>query len=71
MVRNLDHRIEVAGPINDTLLKKELIDIINIQLKDNQKARVLDSELLNKYVPLKGKAYKSQEETYLYLKGKK
>jgi len=71
MVRNLDHRIEVAVPINDLSIKKELIDIIKIQLKDNQKARILDSELANKYVPLVGRKYKSQEETYLYLKGKK
>ncbi len=71
MVRNLDHRIEVATPILDPTIKKELIDIVNIQLKDNQKARILDSELVNKYVPLVGKKYKSQEETYNYLKGKK
>ena len=55
----------------DLSIKKEIIDIINIQLKDNQKARILEPELLNKYVPLKGKKYKSQEETYSYLKGKK
>jgi polyphosphate kinase len=71
MVRNLDHRIEVATPIFDAAIKKELIDIINIQLKDNQKARILDADLLNKYVPLKGIKYKSQEQTYNYLKGKK
>jgi polyphosphate kinase len=71
MVRNLDHRIEVAVPIMDQQIKKELIDIIKIQLKDNQKARVLDAELMNKYVPLVGRKYKSQEETYQYLKGKK
>ena len=71
MVRNLDHRIEVATPIFDHAIKKELIEIINIQLKDNQKARILDAELLNKYVPLSGKKNKSQEETYNYLKRKK
>ncbi len=71
MVRNLDHRIEVAVPINDVAIKKELIDIIKIQLKDNQKARVLDSDLMNKYVPLVGRKFKSQEETYQYLKRKK
>ena len=71
MVRNLDHRIEVATPIFDNAIKKELIDIINIQLRDNQKARVLDADLLNKYVPLSGKKNKSQEETYNYLKRKK
>ena len=71
MVRNLDHRIEVATPIFDLGIKKELIDIIDIQLKDNQKARILDADLLNKYVPLSGKKNKSQEETFNYLKRKK
>jgi polyphosphate kinase len=71
MVRNLDHRIEVAAPILDPKIKKELIEIINIQLKDNQKARILDAELLNKYVPSSRLKFKSQEETYNFLKGKK
>jgi polyphosphate kinase len=72
MVRNLDHRIEVAVPIVDPTLKKELMDIIQIQLKDNQKARILDAELNNKYVPSgKSASFKSQEETYKFLKGKK
>ncbi len=72
MVRNLDHRIEVATPILDPRLKKELIDIINIQLKDNNKARILDEHLNNNYVPsVSRKTYKSQVETYHYLIGKK
>jgi polyphosphate kinase len=72
MVRNLDHRIEVAVPILDPVIKKELIDIIAIQLKDNQKARILDNDLSNKYVSSeKAAAFKSQEETYKFLKGKR
>jgi polyphosphate kinase len=72
MVRNLDHRIEVAVPILDVKIKKELIDIINIQLKDNQKARILDTDLNNNYVPsLRMKKVKSQVETHHYLIGKK
>ncbi|MEY4052838.1 MAG: polyphosphate kinase 1, partial [Bacteroidota bacterium] len=72
MVRNLDHRIEVAVPILDEKIKRELIDIINIQLKDNQKARILDTDLNNNYVPsLRAKKVKSQVETYHYLIGKK
>jgi len=71
MVRNLDHRIEVATPILDLRLKKELIEIINIQLKDNNKARILDENLNNNYVPSVGKkVYKSQVATYEYLIGK-
>ena len=72
MVRNLNHRIEVAVPIMDPVIKKELIDIIHIQLKDNQKARILDGELSNKYVTsAKATSFKSQEETYKFLKGKR
>ena len=72
MVRNLDHRIEVAIPILDLKIKKELIDIINIQLKDNQKARILDTDLNNNYVSsLRTKKVKSQVDTYHYLIGKK
>jgi polyphosphate kinase len=72
MVRNLDHRIEVTVPIIDPVIKKELIDMIHIQLKDNQKARILDIDLSNKYVPSeKATRFKSQEETYKFLKGKR
>jgi polyphosphate kinase len=72
MVRNLDHRIEVAAPILDVKLKKELVEIINIQLKDNQKARILDENLGNNYVSSVGKKHcKSQVATYNYLICKK
>ncbi|MCK9403149.1 MAG: polyphosphate kinase 1 [Chitinophagaceae bacterium] len=68
MVRNLDHRIEAAVPINDPAICAELKDIIHIQLRDNVKARILDNELTNIYVPSAGKKrVRSQIETYHYL----
>ncbi|MBX9781281.1 MAG: polyphosphate kinase 1 [Chitinophagaceae bacterium] len=68
MVRNLNHRVEAAIPILHEGLKKELIDIIHIQLRDNVKARVLDSDLNNNYVPsIRKKRIRSQIETYHYL----
>jgi polyphosphate kinase len=68
MVRNLNHRVEAAIPIVNEAIKKELIDIIHIQLRDNVKARILDSELSNNYVPsLRKKQVRSQIETYHYL----
>lgn len=71
MVRNIDHRIEAAVPIQDPVIKAELQDIIHIQLQDNVKARVLDSDLLNNYVPSGSKKkLRSQIETYLYLQQK-
>jgi polyphosphate kinase len=71
MVRNLDHRIEAALPILDNGIKQELKDIINIQLNDNVKARILDKELSNNYVQLGDKKkVRSQIETYHYLHNK-
>lgn len=72
MVRNLDHRIEAACPVRDPYIKKELLDILEIQLKDNVKARLLDSQLSNTYVSSQGqKKIKSQVEIYNYLAEKK
>jgi polyphosphate kinase len=71
MIRNLDHRIEATVPITKKSLHKELKDIINIQLRDNVKARVLDNELHNNYVPSAGnKKVRSQVEIYNYLQKK-
>ena len=68
MVRNLDHRIEAAVPVNDPDIRNELKEIIHIQLRDNVKARILDKELSNNYVPSAGKKkIRSQIETYHYL----
>ena len=67
MVRNLDHRVEAAIPILEPSIKQEIKDIINIQLKDNVKARTLNNELTNNYVSSTGKKVRSQIETYHYL----
>ncbi len=70
MVRNLDHRVEAACPILVPAIKQELLDILNIQLKDNEKARVLNNELNNEMVEPEPeeKLVRSQVETYEYLK---
>jgi polyphosphate kinase len=68
MVRNIDHRIEVACPILEKDIQQELIDITNIQLSDNVKARILDNNQDNDYVnPRNTKKIRSQIETYNYL----
>jgi uncharacterized protein len=54
------------------LVLEDMARKFNIQLKDNQKARILDIDLSNKYVPSeKATRFKSQEETYKFLKGKR
>lgn len=70
MIRNLDHRVEATCPIFDESIKKELKDIINIQLHDNVKARFLDTNLSNEYAQADGIQVRSQVETYNYLHNK-
>ena len=70
MIRNLDHRVEASCPIFDEDIKKEIKDIIEIQLRDNVKGRWLNNELTNEYVQSDGVQVRSQEETYNYLHNK-
>lgn len=70
MTRNLDYRIEAAAKVTDKNLKKELKDILDIQLKDNVKARILDKKLSNEYIHNDKEECRSQIETYRYLHAK-
>ena len=72
MTRNLDYRIEAATPILQKNLKKELKTLLDIQLDDNVKARILDKNIRNEYVETdKTDQKRSQIETYHYLKNQK
>ncbi|MGP8306316.1 polyphosphate kinase 1 [Vibrio sp. YIC-376] len=69
MTRNIDHRIEVATPIRDPRLKQRIIDITNIHFTDTVKARLIDKEMSNSYVPRGNrKKVRSQIAIYDYLK---
>lgn len=67
MLRNLEHRVEATCPVWDPEIKKELMDILDIQLRDNVKARILDNQLSNEYVHTTRRKIRSQLETYDYL----
>ena len=72
MKRNLSRRVEVAFPIYDKAIRKELKDLLKFQLKDNVKARKLNKTQSNPYKKTKGKkAVRAQYDTYYYLKNKK
>jgi polyphosphate kinase len=63
----LDRRVEVAAPILDKRLKKELRRFFEIQWADNTKARDLASLDANDYVSGKGAApLRAQEALYHY-----
>lgn len=79
MTRNLEHRVEVACPIYDDAIKKELRKYFDIQWDDNVKARIINHKLDNEYRTSNprgksksnksnSKSIRSQEEIYRYLK---
>ncbi len=72
MNRNLHRRVEAGIPIYNKNLRKEIVDILKIQLKDNTKAKILDSNINN--IPIERKEdeaeYRAQVDTYLYLQKK-
>ncbi len=71
MQRNLFRRVEVAFPIFDKQIKQEIKDIIHIQLCDNTKARIIDSDFDNKYDSNKPDvSHRAQYEIYSYLSQK-
>jgi polyphosphate kinase len=63
MTRNFDRRVEVAFPILDRALKEELVAILELQLADNVKSRMLDAGMENEYVRNGGRPVRAQVET--------
>jgi len=71
MKRNLSRRIEVVFPIYDKNIKKEILEIIQIQLEDNVKARIIDRYDKNNYRKNRIiRLNQSQVDTHRYLKDK-
>jgi polyphosphate kinase len=71
MTRNIDTRVEVGFPIYDEQLKKEIRDMINLQLEDNTKSREINAHNTNKYHKNgAGVVLRAQVDIYNYLKYK-
>lgn len=68
MKRNLSRRIEVAFPIYNPDIKKELKDTLTLQLKDNTKARIIDENNNNFFFSFGEKKTHSQLDIYELLK---
>ncbi len=67
MGRNLDRRIEVTTPILDKNIQKILQTVIQLQLTDNVKARIIDREQKNEYVENSTYQIRSQIKIQEYL----
>jgi polyphosphate kinase len=69
MKRNLSSRVEVAVPVYDPEVKRQLRALIDIQMSDNQKARSVQADGSNPYLRDDGAPVRSQEAFRAYLAG--
>ncbi len=68
MKRNIDHRVEVGVPIYDRHLRRQIINIFDLHMEDNTKARIIDKNQTNPYVDDKNhKKIRSQIAIHQYL----
>jgi polyphosphate kinase len=67
MGRNLNRRVEVATPIYDLALQKELREHMDIQFSDNTKARIINEKQDNRYVRNECNFCRAQEDIYAFL----
>jgi polyphosphate kinase len=71
MSRNLDYRIEVACPVYDSQVQKEINDFFSMQMKGNVKARLINGDRNNTHSKIKAeKPFRAQYEIYNYYKNK-
>jgi polyphosphate kinase len=69
MERNLNRRVEVAFPVYSNDLRRQLQKILEIQLHDNVKARIIDTAFQNEYRQrTSDHQFRSQIEIYEHLK---
>ena len=61
----IDYRIEVAVSLLDPRLKQRVLDILELLFNDTVKARYIDKELSNRYVP-RGNRRKVQSQLAIY-----
>ncbi|HVF81484.1 MAG TPA: polyphosphate kinase 1 [Flavisolibacter sp.] len=67
MTRNIYRRVEVCFPVYDEGLKKEVLRLLDIQLRDNVQAVEITDTLQNKPVEINGQPIHSQREIYTLL----
>lgn len=67
MPRNLDKRVEILFPVENEDLKQEVIDVLQIQLKDTVKAHILKPDGSYEKVDRRGKTLLNSQDYFCQL----
>ncbi len=65
MSRNLDRRIEVAWPVKDPVIRTQIQQMLELQIRDTTKSRVIDRWQTNAFVSTK-RASQARAQTDIY-----
>ena len=68
MTRNIENRVEVAAPIYDTDLQRQITEVFDIIWNDNVKARRLNGPIQNAFIKNNSAPIRSQFEIFDYYK---
>ena len=68
MTRNIENRVEVAAPIYDTDLQRQITEVFDIIWNDNVKARLLNGPTQNAFIKNDSAPIRSQFEIFDYYK---
>ena len=68
MKRNIFRRVEVTFPVKDKAIKAQIMYIVDLQIRDNRKARYFTSGYKNILVQNDDEKIRSQQATYGYIK---
>jgi polyphosphate kinase 1 len=64
MPRNLDKRVEILFPVEDSSLKAEIVDMLNIQLADTVKAHILHPDGSYDKIDKRGKVILNSQDYF-------
>ena len=64
MPRNLERRVEILFPVEETSLKEELFHILKLQLKDNVKTHILQADGSYEKVDKRGKELFNSQDAF-------
>jgi len=65
MPRNLDRRVEIVFPLRDEKLKEKAIHILDVELKDTEKAHNLESDGNYQKVDRRGKVHVNSQRVFV------
>ena len=64
MPRNLDKRVEIMFPVEDPVLKEQVIHILKVQLEDNVKAHILQPDGTYEKIDKRGKVLVTAQQQF-------